>query len=150
VLLTTAYRLGYADRKGAFHFKLQYFERQERLPEVYVWNIVTQLNGALAFLHTGYGTSEFNDGWKAILHRDVKDSNILLSTVPGSVLPHARLTDFGFARVVVNADFNYTQKRYGQMWFYSPEHAVASKAGDMWASGCTIHTLCLHELPVDA
>lgn len=141
--------LGYCDLSDACNFKAQYSRRKEKFPEIHVWNIVTQLNSALAFLHEGYGTPKYKNGWLPILHRDVKDSNILLSS--GQDLPHARLTDFGFSQVVTSSNFDYDTKYhpYGCAWFHPPERPIAREAGDMWASGATIHTMCLDETPID-
>jgi cyclin-dependent kinase 7 len=92
--------------------------------------IVYQILRALEFLHT-----------KAILHRDVKPSNILLTENS-----QCKLIDFGLARTFDAKDDPLT-KNVCTRWYRSPEILYGAQyygtKVDIWAMGCVFAELVL-------
>lgn len=93
---------------------------------------VQQSAMALAYMH-----DEVN-----ICHRDIKLENILLNPVFD-----AKVSDFGFARIVVTP---IATTVCGTTVYYSPELISAKydpKKADVWALGCVLFALCSCKLP---
>ena len=91
-----------------------------------------QTADALSYMH------ELN-----FVHRDIKLQNIMLS-----VTYDAKLTDFGFSRLVEPSSLATTI--CGTTPYYSPEvhyPPYDAKAADVWAMGCVLFALCLCKLP---
>lgn len=93
--------------------------------------LLQQLLCAVAHLHAN-----------AVLHRDLKLSNLLL-TSDGTV----KLCDFGLARAIEPPEGEYTG-RVVTLWYRAPELLLGAKtygfAIDMWAVGCILGELLLH------
>lgn len=91
----------------------------------------TQLLHAVAHLHAC-----------RVLHRDLKMSNLLLTSAGG-----LKLCDFGLARTYVPPTGAYTP-RVVTLWYRAPELLLgAAEYGapvDMWAVGCIVGELLLH------
>ena len=98
-----------------------------------VKRLVLQLLGATAYLHAHF-----------VMHRDLKLSNLLLST-------HGRIkvADFGLARVFSNPLDLYTPKVV-TLWYRAPELLLGAQSAssyhsaiDVWSVGCILAELLL-------
>jgi eukaryotic-like serine/threonine-protein kinase len=88
-------------------------------------DIGATLAGALAYVHA-----------QGVVHRDVKPANILIDTER-----HARLADFGIARLVDTSSVTLTGTMIGTATYMAPEqiedHAVGPSA-DVWSLGIVL------------
>uniref|UniRef100_A0A0D9W1T3 Protein kinase domain-containing protein n=1 Tax=Leersia perrieri TaxID=77586 RepID=A0A0D9W1T3_9ORYZ len=94
------------------------------------YNIVMDIAAGLHYVH--------HEHEHMVLHRDIKASNIMLDSAF-----HARLGDFGLARIVVGHDKNsYTDLAVAGTWgFIAPEYSVSHKATrktDVYAFGVLV------------
>jgi serine/threonine protein kinase len=104
----------------------QLVHREGALPPDRAARIVGQAADALAAAHAS-----------GIVHRDVKPSNILLTST-GQV----KLTDFGIARAVADASLTQTGLVTGSPAYLAPEIAAghaATAASDVWSLGATLY-----------
>ncbi len=89
-----------------------------RLSDRAVLDIVLALCDALEHAHV-----------QGVVHRDVKPSNILLPSRPGTPPQPAKLTDFGVARVVGGDTLTRTGELVGTAGYMAPEQAEGREAG---------------------
>ncbi|PUZ46079.1 hypothetical protein GQ55_7G019500 [Panicum hallii var. hallii] len=103
--------------------------RQQHLHWETRYNIIKDVAAGLHYVHHEYE--------HAVLHRDIKASNIMLDA--GF---HGRLGDFGLARVVAFDKNSFTDLGVAGTWgFIAPEYAVSHKATrqtDVYAFGVLI------------
>lgn len=111
----------------------EFIDRQPRLDEPLASYIFRQLVAAVFYLRT-----------KDILHRDIKDENIIIDKCF-----HIRLIDFGSAAVWVPGKLFY--KFYGTLEYCSPEvlreNPYEGPELEMWSMGVLLYTLLFSENP---
>jgi serine/threonine protein kinase len=102
------------------------------LPPRRAARVAQQLLSALAHAHTA-----------GVLHRDVKPSNVLISTAERD--ERAVLTDFGIAQFEGDPRLTQTGMVMGSPGFTAPERirgGAATPASDLWSLGATIYAAC--------
>jgi serine/threonine-protein kinase len=93
-------------------------------PMVAVW-IARDVANGLAIAHA-----------RGIVHRDVKPGNILVDPAG-----HARITDFGVARIVAEAEATIPGTTLGSVHYFSPEQAqglATTPASDVYSLGLVL------------
>lgn len=114
----------------------EYIRREGRLAPERALQIAAQVADALEFAH-GH----------AIVHRDIKPQNILLTT-DGQV----KVTDFGIARALSSATITQTGTVLGSVQYLSPEQArggAVSRSADLYALGAVLFEMVTGQLPFD-
>jgi eukaryotic-like serine/threonine-protein kinase len=104
-------------------------EAQTRLLPEQTFGWLLPIMGALATLHDA-----------GIVHRDVKPSNIFLSSLPRHPV-RPKLLDFGLARVVSDLRLTRSGTVIGTPLYMAPEHAAGHVAGpqaDVWSVGVVL------------
>ncbi len=92
---------------------------------------------------------------QGLVHRDIKPSNILISPEPDFLTPHARILDFGLARIVSESvsirDVTDTGVVLGTPDYISPEQAMSAKhadiRSDIFSLGCTLFQMITGTFP---
>lgn len=111
----------------------EFIDRQPRLDEPLASYIFRQLVAAVFYLRT-----------KNILHRDIKDENIIIDKCF-----HIRLIDFGSAAMMVPEKVFYNF--YGTLEYCSPEvlqgNPYEGPELEMWSMGVLLYTLLFSENP---
>ncbi len=105
-------------------------EEQQRLTVEQALAWLLPVIGALSVLHDA-----------GIVHRDVKPSNIFLSTLPRHPM-RPKLLDFGLARVVSDLRLTRSGTVIGTPLYMAPEHAAGLTTGpqaDIWSIGVVIY-----------
>ena len=122
--------------KGSLYTILK--DKSEALPwEPLRWQIALDISKGLAYLHG-----------KEILHRDLKSLNVLLNQDY-----HAKITDFGLAKIKVETSSTTTlsKKSVGTFRWQPPElfkpRSKHTKASDVFSLGMVIWELASRKLP---
>jgi serine/threonine protein kinase len=79
---------------------------------------------------------------QAVVHRDVKPSNVLVPATPATPEQVAKLTDFGVARVVGGDTLTRTGDVLGTAAYMAPEQALGREAGaaaDLYSLGLVLY-----------
>jgi hypothetical protein len=107
----------------------QVLEQQKRLTVEQALMWLLPIIGALAVLHEA-----------GIVHRDVKPSNIFMSSLPRHPM-RPKLLDFGLARVVSDLRLTRSGTVIGTPLYMAPEHAAGLSTGaqaDVWSIGVVL------------
>ncbi len=92
---------------------------QGRLSADEVRRLLRDVADALAYIHA-----------RGIVHRDVKPANVLLTADPSDTTAwHAKLADFGIARIVDGASMTTTGTVIGTAAYFSPEQTRGDHVG---------------------
>ena len=119
----------------------QYYSREVKFPESFLWHTFLQLSEAVAFLQYGYDAHSQKKPlkWHKVLHRDIKPSNVFLRlplSYPGKGLyPSLVLADFGLASL------HNSDNHIGTADWQPPEVPKASRKADVWAIGAIMYSL---------
>jgi serine/threonine protein kinase len=118
-------------------------ERGGRLPIELAVDLTGQLLGALSYAHA-----------LGVVHRDVKPSNLLVTTADGR--PVLKVADFGFARLYLDSPLSgltLAGQTGGTSGFLAPEQITnfreARPATDQYAAGATLYYLLTGRKPYD-
>jgi serine/threonine protein kinase len=141
--------LGFRNGRNLYDFKENHSIWSISISEAFVWSVTTQLDSALAFLHEGYGTPRYQNGWVQIIHGDFKPENVVCHKIPGSYFPNIKLIDFGLSVAIYDPEVSDYRTKKGTAEWQSPERPYARASGDICANGELIHYLCLKETPCD-
>jgi serine/threonine-protein kinase len=111
-------------------------QRERQLPLEDALHVAGEVADALAYAHR-----------RGLVHRDVKPENILLAG------GHARLSDFGIARLVAVSGERLTETglAVGTAAYMSPEQALGQDAvdhrADVYGLGCVLYEMLAGEAP---
>jgi eukaryotic-like serine/threonine-protein kinase len=103
-------------------------QKQLAVDKALAW--LLPIMGALAFLHDA-----------DIVHRDVKPSNIFLSSLPRHPI-RPKLLDFGLARTISDLRLTRSGTVIGTPLYMAPEHAAGQATGpqsDVWSVGVVLY-----------
>ncbi|KAL9578067.1 MAG: hypothetical protein Q9212_005961 [Teloschistes hypoglaucus] len=141
--------LEFCDKANLWDFVNSRVKKQRPVGEPWMWDMLIQLVGALAFIQYGARNAcydaEAPEDWVGVIHRDIKMDNIFLCSIPDSAHIRFVLGDFGQAMRV--DDDNAWGRRYmgGNPDTAPPEVMTGHKyslQGDVWSLGCTLSGVC--------
>ncbi|KAI4249451.1 MAG: hypothetical protein LQ352_005641 [Teloschistes flavicans] len=141
--------LEFCDKGNLWDFVERRVIRMRPLGEPWIWDMLIQLVGALAFIQYGARNAcydaEAPEDWVGVLHRDIKLDNVFLSSIPDSSHLRFVLGDFGQA---MREDDDHSwgrQHMAGNMHTAPPETLAGGRytlQGDVWSLGCTLSSVC--------
>ena len=117
--------------------------------EAFMWSVYDQLISALALLHRGIDAQypRGRDGWRPIVHQDIKFENVLVKSLgskPDWSRIELKLGDFGMATYYDPTNPN-PHGYIGTTANWAPEITWETKrltpASDVWAAASIIHEL---------
>ncbi|MCJ1397942.1 hypothetical protein MMC11_001138 [Xylographa trunciseda] len=132
-----------------------YRDKDELLPESFLWHVFLQGAEGLAYIHHGHGQTDIpKHNWSPIIHLDIKPENIFLQWRPGCDTtrdyPDLKIGDFGLS-VVVNElrdEPPYVFHAGTHAW-KPPEQPLVTMKTDVWSLGAVIHHLCHGREPIE-
>jgi hypothetical protein len=137
----------YGEQDGYFYVAMQYVEGRNLAEVLRAERRIDPARAATIALELSEQLGKFHSAHAAVVHGDVKPSNIHLGhhdTV--------RLLDFGIAKTL-RADCNATEHNFGSPGYCSPERLARSEVdhqSDLWAVGATLYEMLAGVPPYQA
>jgi hypothetical protein len=126
------------DLDGYFFVAMQYVEGRNLAEVLEDDHAIDSCRAAVISLEICEQLAKFHSFESAVVHGDIKPSNIHIS--PNNTV---RLLDFGIAKTL-RADCNATLHNFGSPGYCSPERLSRSEVdqqSDLWAVGCTLYEM---------
>lgn len=119
-----------------------------RIPESFIWHTFLSLAYAFQYIHFGLlpgddpATAWAENDWPLILHQDVKNGNIFLTSQGPNEYPRVVLGDFGIAIRQGDRDWDNENLIRGTPCWQAPDIPIHSARGDVFSLGLVILSLC--------
>ena len=137
----------YGDLDGYFFVAMQFIEGHTVADILAAERVVDPCRAAVIALEICEQLAKFHSWESAVVHGDIKPSNIHLS--PNDTV---RLLDFGIAKTL-RADCNATGHQFGSPSYCSPERLTRAEVdpqSDLWALGATLYEMLAGVPPYQA
>src|SRR5689334_4065985 len=128
----------FGDADGYFFVAMQYVEGRNLAEVLQAETAIDSTRAATIALEICEQLSKFHSWQSAVVHGDIKPSNIHLG--PNDTV---RLLDFGIAKTL-RADCEATVHNFGSPSYCSPERLARSEVdhqSDLWAVGATLYEM---------
>jgi aminoglycoside phosphotransferase (APT) family kinase protein len=137
----------FGDIEGYFFVAMQYVEGRTLAEALRAEHALGPIRGAMIALAICEQLAKFHAGQVAVVHGDIKPSNIHLG--PSDTV---RLLDFGIAKLL-RANRHATLHNFGSPGYCSPERLTRSEVdqqSDLWAVGATLYEMLAGAPPYQA
>lgn len=137
----------YGDRDGFFFVAMQYVEGRNLAEVLHADHAIDPIRAAAIALEVCEQLAKFHSCEAAVVHGDIKPSNIHLG--PNDTV---RLLDFGIAKTL-RANGDATAHHFGSPGYCSPERLSRSQVdqqSDLWAMGATLYEMLAGAPPYQA
>jgi serine/threonine protein kinase len=137
----------YGDLDGYFFVAMQFIEGRTVADLLAADRVVDPCRAAVIALEICEQLAKFHSWESAVVHGDIKPSNIHLS--PNDTV---RLLDFGIAKTL-RANCNATGHQFGSPGYCSPERLTRAEVdpqSDLWALGATLYEMLAGVPPYQA
>src|SRR5215813_7795942 len=128
----------YGEADGFFFVAMQYVEGRSLSDVLAADNVIDPCRAAIIALEICEQLAKFHSWQSAVVHGDIKPSNIHLGPTDT-----VRLLDFGIAKTL-RVDCNATVHDFGSPSYCSPERlarAEVNAQSDLWALGATLYEM---------
>jgi tetratricopeptide (TPR) repeat protein len=128
----------YGDLDGYFFVAMQYVEGRNLAEVLATERVIDPVRAAMVALEICEQLAKFHSWQSAVVHGDIKPSNIHLG--PNDTV---RLLDFGIAKML-RANCDATIHNFGSPSYCSPERLTRSQVdqqSDLWAVGATLYEM---------
>jgi len=135
------------EQDGYFYVAMQYVEGRNLAEVLRAESRIDPVRAATIALELCEQLGKFHSAHAAVVHGDVKPSNIHLGQHDT-----VRLLDFGIAKTL-RADCEATEHNFGSPGYCSPERLARSKVdhqSDLWAVGATLYEMLAGAPPYQA
>ena len=135
------------DLDGYFFVAMQYVEGRDLAEVLDAEHTIDSIRAAAIALEICEQLTKFHTWHEAVVHGDIKPSNIHLG--PNDTV---RLLDFGIAKTL-RADCDATVSHFGSPSYCSPERLTRSEIdqqSDLWAVGATLYQMLAGSPPYQA
>ena len=135
------------DEDGYFYVAMQYVEGRDLAQVLHAEHTIESVRAAAIALEICEQLTKFHTWQSAVVHGDIKPSNIHLG--PNDTV---RLLDFGIAKIL-RADRDATVSNFGSPSYCPPERLTRSEIdeqSDLWAVGATLYQMLSGSPPYQA